>query len=308
MNPANTADTGEYSAPPPMPDVQPPQAVSSKVRVDIAALSDPGKVRPHNEDHYLVVRSERALETLLTNLPPGRVPSRFAEVGYGMVVADGMGGAAAGEVASQLAISTLVNLVLHTPDWIMRIGDAEAKEVMRRMTDRFQLVDANLREQAEIDPSLAGMGTTMTLAASVGYDLILAHIGDSRAYLLRDGELHQMTRDHTLVQGLVDLRVIRPEQVATHRLKHVLTRVLGASADQMEAEVQRVFLADKDQVLLCTDGLTDMVDSAAIAAGLRHAKSSEEACRALVDKALENGGVDNITVVVARYRFPSDPE
>ena len=87
-----------------------------------ALRSEGGDVRPHNEDHYLVVRSERALETLLTNLPPGRVPSRFAEVGYGMVVADGMGGQAAGEVASRMAISTLANLVMSSPDWIMRTG------------------------------------------------------------------------------------------------------------------------------------------------------------------------------------------
>src|SRR5262249_20749172 len=124
MNPG-VEDTGEYTAPSPIPDVEVPQDISSRVRVDIAALSDPGKIRSNNEDHYLVTCFERSLETLLTNLPEGEVPSRFAEVGYGMVVADGMGGAAAGEVASRLAIRTLINLVLHTPDWIMRLGDDE---------------------------------------------------------------------------------------------------------------------------------------------------------------------------------------
>jgi serine/threonine protein phosphatase PrpC len=308
MKPASGVKTGEYTGPPPIADVPPPPAISAKVRVDIAALSDPGKVRTNNEDHYVVVRFERALETLLTNLPPGQVPSRFAEIGYGMVVADGVGGASAGEVASQMAISTLINLVLHTPDWMMRVGDLEAKELMQRMTDRFEVVDAVLRDQAEIDPSRAGMGTTMTLALSVGHDLFLAYIGDSRAYLLRKGALHQLTRDHTLVQGLVELGIIGPEQAATHRLKHVLTRVLGPGKDRMGAEVQRVVLADEDQVLLCTDGLTDMVSPAAITAGLRDSQSSEAACRALVDKALENGGRDNVTVVVAKYRIPSGAE
>src|SRR5690349_11962428 len=140
MNPG-VEDTGEYAAPSPIPDVQPPRNVSSKVRVDIAALSDPGKVRANNEDHYLVTCFQRSLETLLTNLPEGDVPSRFAEVGYGMVVADGMGGAAAGEVASRLAIRSLTNLVLHTPDWFMRLGDAETREVIHRMIDRYRLVD-----------------------------------------------------------------------------------------------------------------------------------------------------------------------
>jgi protein phosphatase len=219
-----------------------------------------------------------------------------------------MGGASAGEVASQIAISTLINLVLHTPDWMMRVGDLEAKQVMQRMTDRFEVVDAVLRDQAELDPSRAGMGTTMTLALSVGHDLFLAHIGDSRAYVLRNGVLHQLTRDHTLVQGLVELGVIQPEEAGTHRLKHVLTRVLGTKPEHMGAEVQRVLLADGDQLLLCTDGLTDMVSAATIEAGLRDSPSSEAACRFLVDKALESGGRDNVTIVVARYRIPSEAE
>jgi protein phosphatase len=225
-----------------------------------------------------------------------------------MAIADGMGGASAGEVASEMAIITLVNLVLHTPDWMMRVGDLEAEKVMQRMADRFEVVDAVLRDQAEIDPSRAGMGTTMTLALSVGHDLFLAHIGDSRAYLLRNGVLHQLTRDHTLVQGLVNLGVIRPEEAGTHRMKHALTRVLGTKKDQMGAEVQRVLLADEDQILLCTDGLTDMVSVATITASLRDSPSSEAACRFLVDKALENGGRDNVTVVVAKYQIPLEAE
>jgi protein phosphatase len=300
--------TGDYTGPPPIAEVPPPPAISAKVVVDIAALSDPGKVRANNEDHYLVMCFERVMKTLLTNLPPGRVPSRFAEIAYGMAVADGMGGASAGEVASEMAIITLVNLVLHTPDWLMRVGDLEAEKVMQRMADRFEVVDAVLRDQAEIDPSREGMGTTMTLALSVGHDLFLAHIGDSRAYLLRNGVLHQLTHDHTLVQGLVNLGVIRPEEAETHRMKHALTRALGTKTDHMGAEVQRLLLADEDQILLCTDGLTDMVSVATITAGLRDSPSSEAACRFLVDKALEGGGRDNVTVVVAKYRIPSEAQ
>jgi protein phosphatase len=274
------------------------------VEVDLAALSDQGKVRPNNEDHYLVVRGERALQTLLTNLPEGRLPERFAEVGYGMLVADGMGGVAGGEVASQMAIITLVNLVLNTPDWIMRLGGQEIQEVMERMAERFRRVDAALHEQARFDPSLSGMGTTLTLAYSLGSDLVLTHVGDSRAYLLRGGELYQLTRDHTMAQALLNLGVIRPEEAATHRLRHVLTNALGVSAGRSEAEVQCLSLTDEDQVLLCTDGLTDMVDNATIGTVLRTTSSSREACQTLVQRALANGGKDNVTVVLARYRFP----
>src|SRR5215207_9380222 len=128
MKPDAETDTLEQPAPP--SEVEPPQPFSSLVQVDISGLSDIGKVRLNNEDHYLIVRLGRSFQTLLTNLPADSVPDRFDEIGYGMVVADGMGGMAAGEVASSLAITTLVNLVLNTPDWFMRIGAGETEEVM----------------------------------------------------------------------------------------------------------------------------------------------------------------------------------
>jgi protein phosphatase len=307
MNSSHNVDTDEYPVATAPTDGRSSRSASSAVLVDLAALSHPGKVRPNNEDHFLVVRLHRALQTLLTNLPEGLLPLRAEEVGYGMVVADGMGGMAAGEVASQLAIRSLINLVLATPDWVMTRGEPEAERVMQRMTERYRQVDATLREEARADPSLAGMGTTMTLACSLGADLILAHVGDSRAYLLRGGALHSLTRDHTLVQELVDRGVVRPEQAAQHPFRHVLTRALGGRGDEIEAEVQQVLLADADQLLLCTDGLTDMVDAMTIAAILQSSASSDDACQTLVELALQNGGKDNVTVVLARYRFAPEP-
>jgi len=304
--PETTRDTTEYTMPSSPAEIEPPVPVSAMVQVEVAARSHPGNVRTNNEDHFLVTRCERSMETILTNLPEGSVPERFAEVGYGMLVADGMGGQAAGEVASRLAIATLVNLVLHTPDWIMRGGESEADQVMRRMAERYRIVDAAVREQAQADPSLAGMGTTMTLACNLGQVLILAHIGDSRVYLLRGNDCHQLTRDHTMVQGLVELGIILPEEATGHRLKHALTRVIGAGHSLGEPEVQQLAIKDGDQVLLCTDGLSDMVRKETIAAVLRDSKSSNDACRALIENALENGGRDNVTVVLARYRLAPD--
>jgi protein phosphatase len=189
---------------------------------------------------------------------------------------------------------------------MMKAGP-EIERVMQRMTERYRRVDAALREEARADPGLAGMGTTMTLACSLGADLILAHVGDSRAYLLRGGALHSLTRDHTLVQELVDRGVVRPEQAAQHPFRHVLTRALGGSGGEIEAEVQHLLLADADQLLLCTDGLTDMVDATTIGAILQSAASSDDACQALVELALQNGGKDNVTVVLARYRSAPEP-
>src|SRR5438309_2133295 len=186
---SNPADTQEFEAPAP-PGRRPPGPLSSLVQIDVAGLSHPGKVRPNNEDHFLVVRFGRFLEPLATNLPAGQVPSRFEDVGYAMAVADGLGGHAAGEEASKRALTTLVNLVLNTPDWFFRMDDpSSAEEVMRRAADRFGQIDHALAEEAADDPTLHGFGTTMTLAASVGWDVLIAHVGDSRAYLFRKGTL-----------------------------------------------------------------------------------------------------------------------
>jgi protein phosphatase len=276
---------------------------SAQVQVDLGALSHQGLVRSRNEDHYLVIRFGRALETLLTNLPHNEVPGRAEEVGYGLLVADGIGGAAAGDLASRMAISRLISLVLYTPDWILSTSESAAQQVMQRMAERFRHVDSALRGHSRGDPNLAGMGTTMTLACSLGATAIIGHIGDSRAYVFRDGELHQLTRDHTLVQSLVDLGRLTPEQAARHPCRHVLTHSLGGGDYRYEGDFQRTTLAEGDQLLLCTDGLTEMVNHATLAAILGSAASANEACQALVAAALKNGGKDNVTVVVARYRF-----
>jgi len=237
MKTNNDMDTDEYPILASPPDVLSPWVASAAVQVDLAAQSHQGKVRPNNEDHYLVLRFNRAFQTLLSNLPEGFIPFRAEEVGYGMAVADGMGGSAAGEVASRLAIRTMLNLALTTPDWVMLKGGPESERVMQRMAEHYRRVDAALREEALADPSLWGMGTTMTLARSVRDELVLAYVGDSRAYLLRGGELHLLTRDHTLVRELVDRGVVRPEEAANHPFRHVLTRVLGCGGVAVEAEV-----------------------------------------------------------------------
>jgi protein phosphatase len=281
-----------------------PDTGSSRVQVDIAAQTDQGLLRSANEDHYLVMRFRRTLDTLLTSLPSSQVPLRAEEVGYGLLVADGIGGAAAGERASRLALSTLVGLLLHTPDWIMSDEEQDIDRVIGRLAEHYRRIHTALRDEGLGDPSLAGMGTTMTVAGSLGASAVIGHIGDSRAYLFRGGKLLQLTRDHTLVQALVDLGQLSAEEVPRHPMRHVLIRSLGGRAQNIEGDFQRAMLADGDQLLLCTDGLTNMVDDAAIASLLVGAATSTEACQALVAAALDRGGTDNVTVALARYRFP----
>lgn len=284
--------------------VRPEDPPSSLVEVDLAAQSRAGNAKANNEDHYLVVRLERSLQTLLSDLPEGVLPHSFDETIYGMVVADGMGGMPAGEVASGMAVRALVDLVVKTPDWIMRMNRRKAAVVKRRLIQRFRQVDAALREHSNKDPRLTGMGTTMSVACSLGADLFLAYSGDSRIYLLRGHELHQLTRDHTMAQALIDAKVADAENAVVHGMRRVLTDALGSTLQPSDPEVRRLCIRDGDQVLLCTDGVTECVDSETIGSILRNAISANEACRALIDAALRAGGNDDMTVVLARYRFP----
>lgn len=302
MSKRGDVDTDDFIAPPATDRSK--DTPSSLVRVDLAGVSHQGNVRPNNQDHFLAVRFERSLETLLSNLPQGEVAARSTETGYGMVVADGLGGHAAGEVASRKAVSTLTELALRTPDWIMRLDDESIQVVCRRMEERFQEVSDALTDKARVDPTLFGMGTTMTLAASVGADLVIAHAGDSRAYLFRQGRLQQLTHDHTVAQGLADLGVISADEAAVHGARHVLTSVIGAGGGRVRVDLLTTRLADGDQLLLCTDGLPEMVPEDTVAKALRESNSAAEACRTLLDLALDGGGKDNVTVVVARYRMP----
>ncbi len=155
--------------------------LSSRVGVDWGALTHVGLVRAHNEDHFALGRFERQMETLATNLPAGSIPLRHAEVVWGMLVADGIGGSAAGEIASRTAAATLVDLVIGAPDWIMRLNDHFRRQVQRRFELRMQWLDQLLSQQARDIPNMRSMGTTMTVAASLGRDLIVGHVGDSRA-------------------------------------------------------------------------------------------------------------------------------
>jgi protein phosphatase len=308
MSEASEAETVELPPLGPFPKVEPPRPFSSLIQVDLSAASHPGRVRPDNEDHYLIVRFGRSWDTLLTNLPEGDVPAHAAETGYGMVVADGIGGSASGEVASRLAIQSLVHLVLATPDWILRQQDESSRKFLQRAVERYERIHHALTQQSKEDYRLEGMGTTMTLACSFGADLIITHIGDSRCYLFRRGLLCQLTRDHTLAQALADHGHIPQKSVAEHKLRHVLTQALGGGSVEPKPDVEQARLEDGDCLLLCSDGLTDMVDDSAIAAVLEGGDTAEVVCRRLLGMALLAGGTDNVTVVVARYRFPPPPE
>jgi protein phosphatase len=297
-------DTVEISVPQYSCGTLRPDTGSSRVEVDFGAVSHMGLVRANNEDHCLVMRFGRWFESVMTNLPAGATPTRAEEIAYGLAVADGMGGVEGGEVASRLAITTLVDLLLATPDWILGTEPEDVRRVIQRMETRWKRVQEIICERGRSEPALGLMGTTMSVAASLGKTAVVGHVGDSRVYIFRQGQLHKLTRDHTVAQSLVDLGLLAPEEAATHPRRHALTRAFGIGGPRFRADFQETTLADGDQLLLCTDGLTDMVDSSTIVSVLTQAVSADDACQKLLEAALRNGGRDNVTVALARYRIP----
>lgn len=272
------------------------------LEIDLGAVSHQGYVRQSNEDSYLVIRFGRSLENLLTNLEDDLIEQDYFMDGYGLLVADGMGGMAAGDVASRLALTKLLQLIIETSDWTLALQhDQDVTRVLQRMSERFVQLDNILRKEAALDYTLQGMGTTLTVAGVMGTDLIVGHVGDSRAYLLRGEEFQQLTTDHTLAQALIDAGVANRDDPASRSMRHVLTAAVGSLGEQFEPQVQRFKVQAGDQLLLCTDGLTELVEDSTITSVLSQATSAQSACQNLLDLALAGGGVDNITVIVAHF-------
>lgn len=286
---------------------QPP----SRIRIDTAARTHIGKVRETNEDGYVVCRAGRYLERVTSSLPESVLAPRSEDTGAIMMVADGMGGMAAGEVASHTALATMIKLILNAPRWALAFDDpatrvAEIEEVWQRAREFLAKVHDAVRQQAAADPSLAGMGTTLTAAYSVGTDLFVVHVGDSCAYLCRNGRVEKITRDHTLAQSYVDLGILEEGDEKARRLRHVLTQAVGGPDEQVHADLHGLAVAPGDRLLLCTDGLTNHIEIDEIAEVLCSSRSSQEACDRLVDLALDYGGLDNVTAIVASYETASN--
>jgi serine/threonine protein phosphatase PrpC len=205
-----------------------------------------------------------------------------------LVVADGMGGAAAGEVASSVAVAALASLDEGEPT-----GD-----LLEMLGDSIRRIEGQLGGLVDAEPRLRGMGTTLTAIVHAGPRLALVHVGDSRAYLMRGGVLERITRDHTLVQSLIDAGRLNENEAATHPQRNVLTRVLdGAHPTEADLSIREIKAGDR--ILLCSDGLSGVVSAETIAASLLATGDPQEAVDELVDLALRAGGPDNITCVVA---------
>lgn len=294
------APLSELRAPPPSSGVAvlPPQV--RRLTVHSFGSTDRGRQRETNQDQFLTAALLGALWVQQTSVPQSAV--HYSEDrGQVFVVADGMGGARGGEQASALAVGALEGFLLNALRWLLALDDSTGSNVLREFKAALRGADERVYAAAAADPELRGMGTTLTMAYSRGADLFVAHAGDSRCYLFRNGALQQLTRDHTLVQEMIETKLIPPEAAATHELRHVITNAVGGPTPGVHAEVHQLRLEPGDGLLLCTDGLTGMLTDAQIAAVLRALPDPQQACEALISAANEQGGVDNVTAVVARY-------
>lgn len=267
--------------------------------IDLFGMTHVGLVRSSNEDHYLLCTLHHTMTVHGTSLADAdRLPLRSQRLATVAMVADGVGGAAAGSEASRLAVASVAGYVSSVLECLTAEDPARTDEFRAALeTAAFAAHDA-VRARAAESPELQGMATTLTLMISTWPHAYVVQVGDSRCYYWHDEGLQCMTRDQTLAQELVDAGVLEAAQAAESPLANVLSSALGAR--EARPVISTMTVRRGCAMVLCTDGLTKHVSDEDIAEQLRTATSSEQVCRRLVDLALERGGTDNVTVVVGR--------
>ncbi|HEY8256408.1 MAG TPA: protein phosphatase 2C domain-containing protein [Gemmatimonadales bacterium] len=266
--------------------------------IDAHGLTHPGKVRKDNQDHFLLGSLRKQLVVRLSSIPEAEgILSQNERVASLAMVADGVGGAARGETASRVALSVATKYVARGVRCYYG-AESDDDEFFEALKDGARQCHAELLRRGETDPDYRGMATTLTLYLGMWPRGYLLQVGDSRCYLLRDGELTQITRDQTMAQEMVDLGVMKAEEAAETRLAHTLTSSIGGS--QTDPKITKFDMSWGHVLLLCSDGLTREVSDERIRDVLRSMTSAKQACETLLQDALDAGGQDNITIVVGR--------
>jgi PPM family protein phosphatase len=265
---------------------------------EFGATSHVGLCRSENQDHYVILRRIRTQELLLSNLSEDELVLPPDEA-FGMAVADGMGGTSRGDLASRLAIRTAWELAGRTTSWVMKLSDLEAHELSERVEGFTYLMQKAFEAESEINPEFAESGTTWTCAYLVSSFAIVANLGDSPCFLWRDGSMERISTEHTVAQEFIAAGV-QPEIAGKYR--HMLTRCFRSNSPDVRPAVHQLRLQSRDQLLLCTDGLADLVSADRIARCLGESPNAQSACDELIELALAAGGKDNVTAVLARVQ------
>jgi len=256
--------------------------------VEAFGLTDVGRKRKHNEDAFALDLNDGLF-----------------------IVADGMGGHAAGEVAARITVETIGEFIAATRQKEEATWPFKYNHSLHFNSNRLAIAieKANERVMAAVaaQPWLKGMGTTVVAGLLNEKILSLAHVGDSRAYMFREGALKRLTDDHSWVHEQVAAGILTEDEAKSHPLKNVVTRALGGGAS-VSPDLQELSFSARDRFLFCSDGLTTMLSDEEIEETVASHEDPQELCRALVDLANEKGGVDNVTVVVARVLNSSEPD
>jgi PPM family protein phosphatase len=261
-----------------------------EIRVRLFGRTDVGQIREHNEDNFLIGDLTRRSRTLLE----GDREQSVGEWGSVMGVCDGMGGAAAGEIASQLAVDIIFERLLQGEP------PTEHDDLARRLVHAVEDAGIRIFNEARADRTRRGMGTTATIAALVDGRLFVAQVGDSRAYILRGDKLVQVSRDQSLVNQLIEAGQLTEEEAETFEHNNIILQALG-TAETVQVDLTYVDLERGDRLLLCSDGLSGMVRTDELKEVLVAQKDPLDACKELTDRANRAGGHDNITVIVADF-------
>jgi protein phosphatase len=263
------------------------------VRVEVFAKTDLGKTRDHNEDRFLVADLTRGTASLQPDVRAHVVGER----GSLFVVADGMGGAAAGELASEMATETIYRQLVRA---LAEEREPTPQRFAARLKEAVEAANAQIHTYAATHPDVRGMGTTTTAAGLLGDHVYLTQVGDSRAYLIRNGEAVQLTKDQSLMQRLVEAGELTEEEAAKSERRNIILQALGPDA-RVKVDLTHQELRKGDILVLCSDGLSGQVKREEIAAVAARERDLGAACDRLIALANERGGPDNVTVVLARF-------
>ena len=266
------------------------------VRIQLFARTDVGQVREHNEDNFLVADLTKRSRGLLE----ANRATAIGQQGAIFAVCDGMGGAAAGEIASQLAVDIIYERLVDG------LGDRPVKrdDLARRLVRAVEAAGLRIFHEAKADRSRRGMGTTVTAAALVDEVLFFAQVGDSRGYILRGDTLVQLTRDQSLVNQLIEAGQLTEEEAETFEHNNIILQALGTS-DTVQVDLTYAEVRKGDILLLCSDGLSGMVRFEDIREVLRSGMEPLDICKSLTERANAAGGHDNITVIIVQFDGPT---
>ncbi|HEX6106434.1 MAG TPA: protein phosphatase 2C domain-containing protein [Gemmatimonadales bacterium] len=274
--------------------------MASGVRVSVFGKTDLGLTRDHNEDTFLVAD----LSTGNASLQPAVREHEVGPRGSLFMGADGMGGAAAGEIASAMATDIIFR---HLNTVWTEDAEQTASRFAYRMKEAVELANREIFTYAREHPELRGMGTTVTAAGVYGDDLYLTQIGDSRGYLVRNGEAIQLTKDQSLMQRLVDAGELTEEEAEQSERRNIILQALGPDP-RVKVDLTHQTLRRGDTLIICSDGLSGLVKREEFAEMVRQYPELSALCGALIDTANDRGGPDNITVVAARFEGDALPE